>query len=85
MNIFQKYTWRSLRANKVRTVVTIIGIALSVSLFTAVTTSISSVQQYLLQVVAQTEGSWHLEAECGYSDEEREELLKTTEDERVDR
>ncbi len=85
MNIFQKYTWRSLRANKVRTVVTIIGIALSVSLFTAVTTSISSVQQYLLQVVAETEGSWHLEAECGYSDEEREELLKTTEDERVDR
>ena len=36
MNILTKYTLRCLKKNRVRTLVTIIGIILSVSLFTAV-------------------------------------------------
>ena len=36
MNVFHRYTRRSLRLSPARTLVTIIGIVLSMSLFTAV-------------------------------------------------
>ena len=35
MNIFKQFTNRSLKENKTRTIVTIIGIILSVAMFTA--------------------------------------------------
>ena len=38
MNILCSYTLRNLKKNKVRTIVTIVGIILSVSMFTAVMT-----------------------------------------------
>jgi len=59
MNILNKVTLKTLQKNRTRTVVTIIGIILSVSLFTAVTTSVSSLQNYLREVVIATDGSWH--------------------------
>lgn len=37
MNIFQKVTLKTLRENRTRTLVTIIGIILSAAMFTAVT------------------------------------------------
>ena len=46
MNVFHKVTLKSLAINKTRTIVTIIGIILSVSMITAVTTLISSLQNY---------------------------------------
>lgn len=63
MNILIKVTLKNLKKNKTRTVVTIIGIILSVSMFTAVTTLISSMQNYLVETVKQTEGAYQASAE----------------------
>lgn len=62
MNIINKFTLRTLLKNKTRTLVTIIGIALSVAMFTAVTSIIVSFQQYLVDVEIDREGSWHAKA-----------------------
>ena len=48
MNILRKVTAASLRKNKTRTIVTIVGIILSAAMLTAVTTFISSLQQYMV-------------------------------------
>lgn len=59
MNVFHKFARQSLMKNRTRTVVTIIGIILSVAMLTAVTTTISSIQKFLLDVTVQNSGSWH--------------------------
>lgn len=59
MNILNKVTLKILRKNKVRTIVTIIGIILSAAMFTAVTTAVSSGMQYLQDVEIYQNGSWH--------------------------
>lgn len=59
MNIFQKVTLKTLKENKTRTIVTIIGIILSLSMFTAVTTSISSFRNFMLEITKLREGDWH--------------------------
>ncbi|MDE7211620.1 MAG: hypothetical protein K2O03_09290 [Lachnospiraceae bacterium] len=58
MKILNKVTLASLRKNKVRTIVTIIGIILSTAMFTAVTTSISSLKNYMLKATIAEEGEW---------------------------
>lgn len=58
MKILNKVTLAGLRKNKVRTLVTIIGIILSTAMFTAVTTSISSLKNYMVRCVLAEEGSW---------------------------
>ena len=59
MNVFQKVTLKTLKENKTRTLVTIIGILLSLSMFTAVTVSLSSFRNYYLNITIQREGNWH--------------------------
>jgi putative ABC transport system permease protein len=59
MNIFNRVTLQSLKKNRVRTIVTIIGIMLSTALICAVTTSIASVRQYAINYYEFTEGKWH--------------------------
>ena len=59
MNIFRQFTCKSLKKNKTRTVVTIIGIILSVAMITAVTTTVSSLQDFMLRVLKESNGSWH--------------------------
>ncbi len=59
MNILNKVTWKNLKKNRTRTLVTIIGIILSVSLFTAVTTSVYSLQTYIVEVTKEQEGNYH--------------------------
>lgn len=59
MNIFQKYTIKTLIKNKTRTIVTIIGIILSAAMITAVASLITSVQNYLVQTVIVNNGNWH--------------------------
>lgn len=63
MNIFNKVTVRSLKKNKVRTIVTIIGIILSTAMICAVTTFVSSMQNYALQYAVYKLGDWHGVAE----------------------
>lgn len=59
MNIFRKVTYETLKKNRARTIVTIIGIILSTAMFTAVTTSIVSIQSYLKECAVYTAGNWH--------------------------
>lgn len=58
MNIINKVTLKVLWKNKVRTIVTIIGIILSAAMITAVTTSLSSLQNYLLEMFIEQDGDW---------------------------
>ncbi len=59
MNIFQKVTLKNLKENRIRTLVTIIGIILSAAMFTATTISISSMQHYLVQSSIYNDGNWY--------------------------
>ncbi len=59
MNVFHKVTLQSLKKNKTRTIVTIIGIILSAAMICAVTTFVSSVQNYLLERTIYVGGDWH--------------------------
>ena len=59
MNIFNKVTIKSLKKNRTRTIVTIIGIMLSAAMICAVTTFVSSVQNYVLNYSIYTAGDWH--------------------------
>ncbi|MGN0293956.1 MAG: ABC transporter permease, partial [Lachnospiraceae bacterium] len=59
MNIFRKVTRETLKKNRTRTIVTIIGIILSTAMFTAVTTSISSVRSYMIECCIYQKGNWH--------------------------
>lgn len=62
MNVFQRVTRASLLKNKMRTIVTIIGIMLSVSLITAVSTTVATVQNFLVQYTIYSEGNWQAKA-----------------------
>lgn len=59
MNVFHRYTRRSLRLSPARTLVTIIGIVLSMSLFTAVIEGAYSGLQYLICGEVEVSGAWH--------------------------
>ena len=59
MNILNRYTLEILRKNKTRTLVTIIGIVISVSMITAVTALVASMQDYLLRVEIEESGNWY--------------------------
>lgn len=73
MKIFYKIVLKNLMENKTRTLVTIIGIVLSLSMFTAVTTSVTSGQNYLLATAIMREGNWH--GCMNVSGEERKTLM----------
>jgi len=60
MNIFNKITLRSLKKNRTRTIVTIIGVILSVALITAITSFIASMQHFLVQDELAQSGNWHI-------------------------
>ena len=59
MNVFHKVTIQSLRKNKLRTIVTIIGIVLSAAMICAVTTFVSSVRNFALEYAIYSDGDWH--------------------------
>ena len=59
MNIMNQVTWKNLKKNKTRTLVTVIGIMLSVSLLTAVATSVHSLQAHVIDVVKEENGDYH--------------------------
>ena len=62
MGIFTRFTMRSLAKNRTRTVVSIIGVALSCALITAVLTSVVSLSNMLIERTAADEGWWYAEA-----------------------
>lgn len=59
MNLLNNLTIRNLKLNKKRTIVTIIGIMLSVALITAVTSLFFSARDSLINFEIQQEGNYH--------------------------
>ena len=72
MNILNKVTRKALGRNRMRTFVTIIGIVLSAAMFTAVTKSITSMQEYMKKCCEQTDGSWYARYMTADSDKYKE-------------
>ena len=60
MSILNKVTLEFLKKNKTRTIVTIIGIILSASMFTAITTTISTLQNFMIRDAIYESGDWHV-------------------------
>ena len=81
MNIFKQFTIRSLRQNKTRTVVTIIGIILSVAMFTATIEAFVTAQNYLVNYAEMYNGKYHV----GFHNIETDDVSKITDDERVEK
>lgn len=61
MNILHKVSLQSMRRSRTRTLVTILGVALSAALFTAVATFGTTLLQYLIDGSAAKNGSWSVE------------------------
>lgn len=80
MNVFHKVTLASLRKNRVRTMVTIIGVMLSAAMICAVTAFTSSFQNYMLENMIYVYGSWHGSA----SDIDRQTRMEIQADPRVE-
>lgn len=59
MNVVNRLTLRHLKLNRRRTLVTIIGVILSVSMITAVTTFVASAQDLLIRDYIHSHGNWH--------------------------
>jgi len=59
MNVFSKVTLESLKKNRTRTVVTIIGIMLSAAMICASTTLVSSMQNFVLRCAIHIDGDWY--------------------------
>ncbi len=60
MNIFHKVALQGLKKNRTRTLVTVIGVMLSATLFTTVAAFGTSLLQYLLNGSIAKYGSWHV-------------------------
>ena len=60
MDVLGKLTFRNLKLNKRRTIVTVIGIILSVALITGVTTMLSSFTESTIRYTKQHFGDYHL-------------------------
>ena len=58
-HIFFKMTYRQMVKNKVRTLVTIIGIMLSAALITAITVFIASLHKSMLDYKIKESGNWY--------------------------
>lgn len=61
MNIFNKVTLQSMKKSRTRTIVTVIGVALSAAMITAVSTFAVSLQNYMVNGAIQKYGGWHVE------------------------
>ena len=59
--VFWHFAARSLKLNRSRTIVSIIGIALSCALITAIFTSVATLYEGLLKAEIVTEGAWQVE------------------------
>ncbi len=78
MNVFAKYTRKSLAKNRTRTLVTIIGIVLSMALFTAVIEGAYSGLQFMIRAEEDTSGAF--QATVSDLDAAAVEALKTEEE-----
>lgn len=59
MNVFHKVTLQTMKRNRLRTIVTIVGVILSAAMVCAVTTSIASLRGYLQNATIYNSGDWY--------------------------
>lgn len=59
MDVWKKFTWKNLRLNRKRTIVTIIGILLSTAMFTAVASMFFSARTSLIRYETEQKGNYH--------------------------
>ena len=62
MNIFSRITARTMKLNRTRTIVTIIGVILSAAMITALATFSVSFQKFLVDYSISRDGNWHIQA-----------------------
>ena len=79
MNIVSKVTVKHLKENRKRTIVTILGIMLSVALITAISAFAESFLDMMRQSVIVEGGEWHVL----FEEVSKDQLSSITEDERV--
>lgn len=60
MNVIRKLTWQYMKKNKRRTIVTMIGIIISVAMMTAVTTAGTSFLDLYQRKTIDSDGRWHV-------------------------
>lgn len=60
MKLLHKLTIKSLKLNKKRTIVTIIGIVLATALITSIATLVSSAYKSYCEYVRETDGNYHV-------------------------
>lgn len=63
MNIMNQLTRKHMKSNKKRTIMTILGVIVSVAMITAVATAANSFTAYVQQIQMQSSGSWHVKYE----------------------
>lgn len=78
MNIFVTITNRTMKQNKARTIVTIIGVILATAMISAVITLGISLQRYMYDYAVETDGNWHVVAK-GLSEERVKEFQENEE------
>lgn len=61
MNIIRKLTLKQLKLNKKRTLVTILGVIIATSMFTAVSTAVASFQDMNIRNAIRQNGNWRME------------------------
>ena len=74
MNVLHKVTLETLKKNKSRTLITIIGILLSTAMLTAVTTFVTSFRDLYIQASQYETGDWHLQGQT-FSEEDTTKML----------
>lgn len=82
-NVFTRFTLRSLKANRVRTTVTIVGVALATGLLMAVLASVTSLQAALVNYMRSTNGVW--QESFDYTDDATLGNLRTLAGDHLDR
>ena len=65
MNVMRSFTLKSLKRNKKRTIVTIIGVVISAAMLTAVSVFFSSFVSLIQRDTIASDGNWHAEIENG--------------------
>ena len=83
MNAMTNFTLHSLRANRVRTAVTIAGVALAAALLTAVLTTYFSFTDYLYRSEAANAGTWMAYAEADDMAASEADIARAQDDPRV--
>lgn len=82
-NVFTRFTLRSLAANRVRTTVTVVGVALATGLLVAVLASVTSLRSGLLERSRSLDGVWQMSFD--YTDDATLGNLETLAGDHLDR